>query len=199
MKETIKYLLSKLWLLILLLILSAAAVAGGHTEWPLYGFLVSYFRFALFVLAVGLIAHFAGDALPRSFNTEKGWFSCHPFEEDGRIYERLFRVSKWKDRMTDAAHIFASTGEKRSGGFGNAEAVRGFIQETCAAEATHLMLIAVSPVILFICPNGWRRFFFIAYFIANLMDIIIQRYNRPRLAKVYQRLLKRNESIDPQL
>ena len=53
------------------------------------------------------------------------------------------------------------------------------------------MLTLISPLMLLIVQEVGRVFLLIAYICANLSDIIIQRYNRPRFLKAYK-ILSRN-------
>lgn len=192
--DALKYVLKKLWALILLLCLSAVAVLGGFSGWPLYGLLESYFYFALFVIAAGIVVHFICEALPRKFAVDKGLFACHPFEDGGKIYDRIFKVGSWKDKVMDASKVFtATTKGKSAAGLRDPKAVGGIIQETCVAEISHLILIAASPIILIICKNVWKWLLFPIYVLFNLADIVIQRFNRPRFVKLYERMLRRNE------
>ena len=76
MMEHVKYIFKKLWPLILLLIISAIVVITGKSGSFLLDFLHSFFFFSVYVLGQGIIAHFVGEALPRRFNYESGFFSC---------------------------------------------------------------------------------------------------------------------------
>lgn len=191
-----KYLFKKLAPLILLYIASGVIVLGGFTGVPVYSFFQAYFAFATFVILMGIVSHFFGEALPRKFAFEKFPFAPFLWEQDGRIYTKA-GVEKWKDRVFDMGKTGLGTAskdiKKSSGGRKSlsSEAMEKMIQETCVAEVTHLFLILTSPVILFICHMPWGLFLWICDVISNLSDIIIQRYNRPRLVRMYHTLLKK--------
>ncbi len=191
MAINIKYILKKLWPLILLLIISAVTVLSGMKGTFLTDFLNSYFYFALYVLVVGILAHFFGEALPRRFDCEKGFFSCHEWEDNGNFYDRVFHVKKWKDYRFDISNAFGDVRSKNPGMQRDPNELKMILQETCVAELTHWMLTLISPLMLLIVQEVGRVFLLIAYICANLGDIIIQRYNRPRFLKAYK-ILSRN-------
>lgn len=194
-----KYLFKKLAPLIILYIASGILVIGGFTGVPLFGFFRSYFGFATFVIGAGILAHFFGEALPRKFCYKKFPFAPYGWEKNGRIYAKV-GVDKWKDRTVDMGKAGVGTESKdlsgKAGGSGRPtpENLEKMIQETCVAEVTHFVLILISPVILFLCELPWSVILLIAYIISNLSDIIIQRYNRPRLIKLLQLMQKKSRT-----
>ena len=191
MVDRIKYIFTKLWLLILLLIISCIVVINQMTGSTIFDFLNSFFFFALYVLGIGILAHFFGEALPRNYCCEKGFFSCHAWEDEGNFYDHVFHVKKWKDHSFDLSKAFGDVQTKKPGMQRDPEVYQMILQETCAAEITHWMLILFSPLMLLIVTKTGRFLLLICYITANLGDIIIQRYNRPRMFKVYQKLVKR--------
>ncbi len=64
------------------------------------------------------------------------------------------------------------------------------LQETCVAETVHIILMVVGISLLFIIEFSYNIFWFLAYEVFNSLDIIIQRFNRPRLVSIYKRSLR---------
>lgn len=65
------------------------------------------------------------------------------------------------------------------------------IRETCIAEFIHTILNICGLFGMYILPGFWGALFYAAYFLlGNLPFILIQRYNRPRLVRIYKK--KRN-------
>ena len=64
------------------------------------------------------------------------------------------------------------------------------MQETCSAEFVHWVLILLSPVFA-VLMDELGVLSMILYIIGNLVSIIIQRYNRPRVQKIIQRIERR--------
>lgn len=190
-----KYILKKLWFLILLLIVSIVVVVCGLKSLFCYTFLQQYMIFAIYVIAVGVLAHFFGEALPRKFRFREAPFAPLPFEDGGRFYQKKLKINKWKDHVMDISKAelggSLSVESKAIGGEANEENIGRAIQESCVAEVTHAVLILLSVSLFFLLKMPYSVIFFILYFIMNLIDIIIQRCNRPRLVRLLDRLGKR--------
>ena len=67
------------------------------------------------------------------------------------------------------------------------------LQETCVAETVHWLLILFSPAFVIFMKRGYGAVFCLLYILGNLPFIVIQRYNRPRLAAIYARQLRLQE------
>lgn len=65
------------------------------------------------------------------------------------------------------------------------------IRETCAAELTHFLLCITGLFCLYIWQGlGGAIVYAVYVLLGNLPFIIIQRYNRPRLLRLYMRSRK---------
>ena len=74
--------------------------------------------------------------------------------------------------------------EKKFSSRSDKKTVRIMINETCVAELIHILLCVFGLAVLWIWP-GWGGFaVWIIYVLCNLPDVVIQRYNRPRLIKL---------------
>ena len=142
------------------------------------------------ISAVGILAHFVGEALPRRlFDPEKFPYRAYPWEKNGRIYEKL-GVRKWKDYMPDKSRWVKSSFEKTLCNQSDPESLRHLLQETCVAECIHWILFFLSPLIL-VFTRGTAAYIITAlYALSNFPLIVIQRYNRPRLRRLLQRRLR---------
>lgn len=191
-----KYILKKLWPLIILLAASISVVCFGSETFMLYDFLKAYLFFAVYVLITGFLFHFIGEIIPRKIHFETGFFSCHSFEDNGKIYNKMFKVSAWKEKLFDASMAFPGTQSKKTGLTKNPDTVLSTIQETCIAEMIHWILLLLSPLMFAIIQSEWIVLFYVLYVFFNIADIIIQRYNRPKLISIYTRLRKRKDNIN---
>jgi hypothetical protein len=75
------------------------------------------------------------------FNPSDAW----AWERNGRLYESVFRIKAWKDRLPDAARWF-------EGGFAKGELIgrdpaylRRFIRETWRGELCHWVALGCAP------------------------------------------------------
>ena len=61
------------------------------------------------------------------------------------------------------------------------EELEVLVKESCVAETTHIVAAITGFICIRILKNIFGVFISIAYFIWNMLFVIIQRYNRPRL------------------
>ena len=117
------------------------------------------------------------------------WFHPGPplaWENDGRFYERWLAIKRWKDWLPDGSKWFA-------GGFAKStlsaseltpKYLERFLRETWRGELCHWLAIAFAPA-FFIWNPWWGDLVIFAYALsANLPCILVQRYNRIRLARL---------------
>jgi glycosyl-4,4'-diaponeurosporenoate acyltransferase len=118
------------------------------------------------------------------------WFtppsSC-TWEKQGRVYEKIFAIKRWKDRLPDGASWFKGGFAKASLGRRDPQHLRDFRRETWRGELCHWTVLALIP--LFFLWNPWWGDLVIALYAlaANLPCILVQRYNRHRLNRALRR------------
>ena len=149
-------------------------------------------RSVLYLAAISLLSNLAGGCIGRHFRTDAFPFRPYTFEQNGLFYEKL-RIRKWKDRVPDMSRYLRFLPRKamtdRSAG-----RVRLLVQETCVAELVHAALMVLAlPVLL--CQEWWATLMVAAYDLGNLPFIMIQRYNRPRLERLAEKLERREEAL----
>jgi glycosyl-4,4'-diaponeurosporenoate acyltransferase len=116
------------------------------------------------------------------FKPDSWLFRGRDWEKEGRVYQEVLRIKKWKKHLPDAAPLLGRLGfsKKRLRGR-NQTYLQAFLLETCRAELTHWVLILFG--LLFFLWNpfwvGWFMIFYAA--VENLPLIFAQRYNRYRL------------------
>lgn len=143
---------------------------------------------------MGLLAFPFGRLLAHcKFDPDRFPFREYSWEDGGRIYEKLFKIKKWKDRVPDVSKMVPGIVPRKAMKMPGVEELNGMINETCVAELTHLVLIPLGIPILFII-QGWigTVIFLVDIFMGNLPFAIIQRYNRFR----YLKLRSKCESFD---
>lgn len=130
-----------------------------------------------------------GNAIPDSrFNIESFLFKCRKWENNGKFYNKVFKIRKWKKHLPDGAKIFKAGFEKGELKTKDPKYIEAFIKETCRAELVHWLQILPFWIFGLWAPS-FVIWIMLAYALAlNLPCIIAQRYNRPRLKKLYQRL-----------
>ncbi len=142
---------------------------------------------AWFVLHM-LIA-FGATLLPRRLFSEKQWFfRPRAWEKGGTLYERLLNVGVWKRLLPDGSRLFRGGFRKKHMQGSDPAYLHRFVQETCRAEAAHWIVIAVAPLFFLWNPRRAGAFMIVYALAANLPCIIVQRYNRPRLMRIADRM-----------
>ena len=131
----------------------------------------------------------AGTQLPdRLFRPDGFVCRIRPWEDGGRVYERLFRVSAWKDRLPDGAALFKRGFPKKSLLSRDPKYLARFVRETCRGEWVHWAAFWCAG--LFFLWNPWYlgvgMFLYAA--LANAPPIITQRHNRARMARLLARM-----------
>ena len=150
---------------------------------------IAYIAFA------GVASHFIGEALPRDrFDPRRPPFAPWRWELDGRVY-RALRVHSWKKRLPDMSRIAPYMVRKAVSLTATSEQVARVARETCVAEAVHWSLMLSSFAIYLLWPTRWGALLAVLYGLSHLPFIIIQRYNRPTLVALSERLKQREERI----
>ncbi len=160
---------------------------------------------AAYLALLGVLSHAVGERLPRqSFDPESRFFAAFSWEKNGQIYEKL-GIRRWKDRVPDMSRLDCRMHPKQLRSVRSGGELQRLMQEMCVAEAVHWGLILLSPALLFLWPGwGGLTLMLADIFLGNLPFILIQRYNRPRLAALCRlrscrERMKKDEDPDPQL
>lgn len=125
----------------------------------------------------------------RRFNANSVLFRYHGFEQAGRLYDRLFRVRCWKHLLPDGS-IGPKQGrfiKKHLESFSE-DHLRRFLLESARAELTHWLAILPFPLFGLLAPPRVMGYMLIYALLVNLPCIIAQRYNRPRVLKLLNRM-----------
>lgn len=127
---------------------------------------------------------FLCSRLPASALDPRSWlFRTRSWEREGALYERLFRVRRWKSLLPSGGPAFGGFSMKR---FESRE--RGYLQrwlwETCRAEMMH-WLSFVSSGLFFLWNPAWLgSVIVLCSAAANMPCIVAQRHVRPRIATI---------------
>ena len=121
----------------------------------------------------------------RFFKSNKGIYSSKKFEQNGKFYEKVFKVKKWKHLLPDGGALYKKKGyaKKKLTDFSD-ENLNKFLVESCRAELTHWLPIFFSWIFFFITTPFIVLLMFVYSLIVNMPCILVQRYNRPRIEKL---------------
>ena len=132
----------------------------------------------LFEIGSGYVTH----RMPRRLFDKDTWlYRRRRWEKGGLIYERIFKIRRWKDRLPEAGSFFKGGMSKRRLTTRSRAGLRRFIAETRRAELTHWLPILLSFTFFVWNPVNVAIWMPIFGFLANAPCIMVQRYLRPRL------------------
>ncbi|WP_079527965.1 glycosyl-4,4'-diaponeurosporenoate acyltransferase CrtO family protein [Halobacillus hunanensis] len=146
--------------------------------WVIFINVIAWTFFHLFISAICMrlpLAFFLKDRL---------LFQIFSWEKSGELWQRLFRVKTWKGFLIDGT-IFLKKGYSKKGLHSNRLSdLKIFAAETKRAELTHWLSILPAPL-FFLWNPLWAGWVMILYaFVFNLPIIVVQRYNRGRIAAI---------------
>ena len=144
---------------------------------------------ACYLAGLGILSFVLGRLVPKAwFDYTRFPYRAFAFERDGGLYESL-GVARWQSRVPDMSKLFPRLmPPKKMPARPDEETLLVMIRETCAAEATHALLMLAGLGVIFLWPGVLGAALYLVYAIfGNLIFIIIQRYNRPRLVRLYER------------
>lgn len=150
-----------------------------------------FLKSVLYVLALGIAAHYIGEALPRRwFHWDRFPYRPWKWEGDGDLYEKIC-IQDWKDHMPDLSRVMKDMVPKKVGICPSSKDVWILVRETCVAEIVHVALCFFAPGVYLFWKNWVGWFLTGLVIVGNLPFIMIQRYNRPVLVGLAERLEKR--------
>lgn len=170
-------------------------------------FAVSATEFSLGILLLFLILAvleaFAIDAIaalavryiiPQSFyNPLSKRFKCLRAEK--KLYTKL-GIRKWKDKIPETGGLLVGFQKKHATDLHDNAYVYKFMQETCYAELMHILSIPLGFITLALCPRALMLTVALPVASVNaflqLLPVMVQRFIRPQLMRVYKANQKRN-------
>ncbi len=151
---------------------------------------------AKYLCITGVIAFFAGRILPKSwFRPDMVPFRDFAFEKKGKFYDK-FRIRCWQNKVPDMSKILPVLMPSKNLSGNYKERLGLMLQETCIAETIHVILCFTGFYCLKLWPGmGGLIVALIHALFLNMPFIMIQRYNRPRLAKIQLRVQHENKGV----
>lgn len=138
----------------------------------------------IFQIASALICLKVPD---KYFSPQGILFKERKWEKGGKLYEKVFKIKKWKRFLPDGGAAIKGGYKKRHLTNYSKENLERFMIETCRGELTHF--IAILPFWIFglFSPNIVILIMFIYAIIVNFPCVIAQRYNRHRIVRLFEK------------
>ena len=147
-------------------------------------------RCLIYLIILGIVSYPAGRLISRRDpDPESFIFRERSWEKSGTVYDRL-NIRRWKNRIPDISRVLKGKmpAKELRPGF-TEDQIRIMIRETCTAEAIHGLLNLFGIRLLQLWKGtGGIVLFLIYVFLGNVPFILVQRYNRPRLKRLLQKL-----------
>lgn len=148
-----------------------------------------------YLILTGILSFFVGRLLPKKwFHWNRVPYRAYAWEKNGKVYDAL-HIHRWQNKMPDMSKIFPKWIPPKSLIGDYRQRLPLMIQETCVAECIHVLLCVSGLYCLWLWPGIGGVVVWLLYSLAfNLPYILIQRYNRPRLVQLEQRMHKHRDS-----
>ena len=156
---------------------------------------MGFWRCLVFIIVLGIVSFALGRLLPKKwFHFDRAPFCAFAWERAGRVYTKL-GIHHWQSRVPDMSRFFPKLMPAKSlERLPDQTGLLTMIQETCVAEAVHVVLCLFGIACLWLWPGfGGAAVYTVYVLLGNLPFILIQRYNRPRLVRMYRRREKQKE------
>jgi glycosyl-4,4'-diaponeurosporenoate acyltransferase len=122
------------------------------------------------------------------FNTKKPFYITKKWENEGEIYQKLFRVKSWKKYIPSGGSLYTNTFKIKNLPCYSKEYLERWLKESCRAELCHWIMI-LPGFLFFLWNNVKVAWLMVAYAVLNnMVPIIMQRYNRPRISKLLKQI-----------
>lgn len=181
------YLLSIFILMTIVALLDIFIFLKGFYPWY-YVILFVTVSVIVVIFIDGLTAAFIHKLPKRLFNPER-------FKErkgEKKFFE-IIKIKKWKDKIPEIGELTCDFSKGEIKDPNDPEYILMFLQEMGYAEVIHFLSCILGFLIVFVLPLDLRVMLSVGLPIAiinvfyNLLSALIQRYNRPKLYRVYIR------------
>lgn len=143
----------------------------------------------IYLAGIGVLFFVAGRLLPKKWFDPLAFpYRPFQFEKNGALYRRL-GIHKWQNRIPDMSRIFPGLMPRKAiAGKPTAYQLEVMLRETCVAECIHGVLCLCGLLCLWLWRGMGGIIVTVLYILGNIPFILVQRYNRPRLQRLYLRL-----------
>lgn len=159
--------------------------------------------YAFYIMILGTVVLFLIDTivalvvqrLPQKWINPYFWgYKIFRFER--KVYE-FFGIRRWKDKIPEMGGALKKFSKSHLQNH-TPQYVYHFITETIYGEMSHTYSIIAGAFIFLILPHYILNFalpLFLINFVLNLLPAMVQRYTRPKLIKMYQRMLDQTQKM----
>lgn len=154
---------------------------------PLETLLADVFAWVIIHLGLGYLC----SKIPiNKFNPNAPFYQTKTWEKEGILYQQLFHVRSWKKFIPQGSKVYRNSFSLQHLTSVESAYLDRWLRESIRAEFCHWVMI-IPGGFFFLWNTTVVGFLIIGYaLVTNLVPIVLQRYNRPRI----RRLIKQTES-----
>lgn len=147
---------------------------------------------SLFWFLVQMFIARSGTYIPLKFFKKYAYlFQPFHWEQNGQLWDKKFKVSKWKSFIPEGKQLNKEIYDKSQLTI-NIEETHRLLLEMRRAELVHW--ISIVPVLIFIKAPRYIKYANVAYVMLSHFPVIVaQRYNRPRIERFIRLIEKRGK------
>lgn len=152
----------------------------------------SVLRCLVYLALIGVGSFLLGRAVPKKcFRWDRFPYRAMAWEREGAVYQML-GIRRWQNRIPDMSRYLPEwmPAKSISGGADTGE-LEIMLRETCVAEWIHWLLCVLGGGCLWLWPGMGGVLTSVLYALGNLPFILVQRYNRPRLHRLWKKRKER--------
>lgn len=158
--------------------------------------MIGFLKCILYLAMVGIGVFFIGRLIPKKLSYWRFPYKPFDFEKNGEIYCAL-DICKWRNKLPDMSKVFTRImPAKKLPKKMTTQNMGRMVQETCIAELTHGLLCFMGLGCVFIWEGMGGRILFLLYLLGNIPFILIQRYNRPKLVRLLEKIRSRRSEYE---
>ena len=141
----------------------------------------------VYLAIISIALFFVGRLLPKKwFCPEAFPYRTYRFEKDGGIYLKL-NIKSWQHRLPDMSRIFTKWFLPKKIDENYRDNLPLMIRETCIAECIHTLEAFLGLYCIVLWTDWGGVILSLLYALGNIPFIMIQRYNRPRLMRLWKK------------
>jgi len=156
-------------------------------------FAITLISLLVLVIIDAVCALFVRYCLPKKvFNPFLKIYNVPKWER--KFFEKV-GIKRWKDKIPEAGQLFVGFAKTEVADMTNNDYVKKFMTETIYAEIMHWISAFLSFLIIFIDLSLSLCValpLIIGNMILNILPVMVQRYNRPKLMMLYKRNERNN-------
>jgi glycosyl-4,4'-diaponeurosporenoate acyltransferase len=140
-------------------------------------------------LVIQLSLGFLSSKIPLDWlNPNRWFFETFAWEKGGEIYQKFFRVRSWKKYIPNGSRAYRGAFSIKNLISSNPAYLERWLKESVRAEICHWVMI-IPGFLFFLWNSEALAWVNVVYaFLNNLVPIIMQRFNRPRMRNMLARL-----------